>query len=378
MFTNAIFTKANARRKLLGLAIGVFGISAAVACTGLEGIDQAAAQAIVQNVDSLSGEVTVQFKDGTTTTFNLADVDVAALSQLIGDASMQAGDEIEIELDSSNNVKAVTPHTANLEATIVAVDADANTMTIEAANGVQIVLTLTVDTRIELDEHEGGTVSDLAPGMLLKVKYDTDTNEALKIKHDVDDENDDENEVKGVITAINADDHTITVDADGVVETYTVLADTEIKVNRRAPFSELQVGMLVQLEFDSATLELTEVKVKQDNEGDEHGRGNDDDDDEGELKGTVTAIDTDAGSITVEGEDGVVETYVVHSDTEFENGALGDVTVGTQVKIEFDAETLALSKVEVKSDDDSDQDEDVDHDSDDDGENDGDHDEEDD
>ncbi len=349
---NAILNRFSVRRSLLGLVVGVFGIASAVSCASLADLDPVAAEAIIQNVDSLSGEVTVQFKDGTTTTFNLEDVDIEALSQLIGDASLQAGDEIEVELDSSSNVKAVTPHTANLKAMIVEVDTDADTMTVEAFNGVQLELTFTVDTRIQLDDDVRGTVADLAPGILVKVKYDTETNEALKIKH----EDDDDNEEKGAITAINADDHTITVEGvNGVVETYIVLPHTEIEVDGRAAFSELQVGMLVELEFDAATLELDEVEVKLDD--DDHSRG--DDDDEHELKGTITGVDVDAGTITVESLNGITETYTVHSDTEIEIGddaSLSDLEVGMQVEIEFDGETLALSEVEVRMEDDEDED----------------------
>lgn len=349
----SIFHRFNARRSLLGLAVGMFGLTAAVACTGLEGLDAAAAEAIIQNVDSLSGEVTVEFKDGTTATFNLKDVDVEALSQLIGDASLQVGDEIEVELDASNRVSAVTPHIANIHAMIVEVDTDANTMLIEAQNGVQLLLTLTAETKVDLDDHEQGTVQQLLAGMIVKVKFDTETDEALKIKNDADDDDDDENEIKGVITAISAEDHTISIEGEnGIVETYTVLSDTEIKIHGRAPFGELEVGMLVELEFDDE-LALSEIEVKLDD--DDEGRGSDDDDgDQHELKGVITAIDPDTQSITVESLEGVVETYSVNSETEIE--IRGDVPfveleVGMQVKIQFETDSLVLNEVKVRTTD---------------------------
>lgn len=354
MIGNTIFQKTRVKRSLLRLAVGLFGLTAAVACTGLGGLDSATAQAIVQNVDSLSGEVTVQFKDGTTTTFNLADVDVDTLSQLIGDASLQAGDAIEVELDASNRVSAVTPHIANVHAMIVEVDTGASTLLLEAQNGVQLLLTLTVQTKIELDDHEQGTIQGLSAGMLVKVKYDTNTDEALKIKHDVDDEGD-ELEVKGVITALSADDHTITVeDENGVAETYTVHSDTEIKIRGHAPFSELEVGMLVKLEFDLESKALTEIEVKHE----------DDDVDQHELKGLITAIDLDGSTITVE-DDGVEETYKVHSGTEIEihgHAAFSDLEVGMRVKIQFETDSLALNEIKVRTEDaGDDEDEEDDH-----------------
>lgn len=351
MIGNSIFHRTRAKRSLLGLAVGLFGITAAVACTGLETLDAAAAEAIVQNVDSLSGEVTVQFKDGTTTTFNIDEVDVETLSQLIGDASLQAGDAIEVELDASNRVSAVTPHIANVHAMIVELDIDANTMLIEARNGVQLLLTLTAQTKVELDDHEQGSINNLLPGMLLKVKYDTNTDEALKIKHEVDDEDDDEHEIKGVITAIGTEENTITVDAAGDIQTYTVLSDTEIKIDSRALFGDLEVGMLVKLEFDSASEALREIEVKLGDDDDDHGHGHDDVDDEGELKGTITAIDPDSLSITIEHLNGIVEIYTANSDTEIEIGSdvtFGDLEVGMQVKIHFDAKSLLLREVEAR------------------------------
>lgn len=371
MIGNSIFRNMTVKRRLVGLAIGAFGLTAAVACTGIEGLDAQAAEAIVQNVDSLSGEVTVEFKDGTTTTFNLADIDMETLSQLIGDASLQAGDAIEVELDGSNSVSAVTPQVANVEAMIVEVDTTANTMLVEASNGVQLLLTLTAQTKVELDDDEYGTVQGLLADMLVKVKYDTNTDEALKIEHDAHDEDDDEHEVKGVITAINADDHTVTVeDLNGVIETYAVLSDTEIKVHGHAQFADLEVGMLVKIEFelDSGAMSLREIEVKtEDDDNDDYMRG--DEEDQHELKGTITAIDPDAHSITVEGLNGIEETYTANSSTEIEIGddaSFSDLEVGMQVKIEFETGSLVLEEVEVRTEDDDDDDHDDDEDEDDD------------
>ncbi len=368
----SIFHSVSARRRLLGLAIGAFGLTAAVGCTGLEALDAEAAQAVVQNIDSLSGEVTVEFKDGTTTTFNLADVDIEALGQLIDGVALEAGDEVEVELDSSKRVRALTPHATNVLGVIRNVDTDANTLTIQAAYGAELVVTLTARTRFDLDDDSHGTVTGLAPGMAVTVKYDTGTNEALRIRHEHRNRDNDEDELKGVITALDPDAQSITVETqNGVSETYTVQSYTEIEIHDDAAFGDLEVGMLVKIEFDQDTLALYEVHVKvDDDDDDDHGRGHDEHDGDdhdrggddadgpvGELHGRILAVHPDANSITVEHENGIEETYTALTDTEIvigEPATFGDLEAGQLVRIWFDRETLELILMHVRVEDDDD------------------------
>ena len=97
------------RKRMLGIVVGLMAIWATVACADLQDIDAAVVQGILQNVDSISGEVTVQFKDGTTMTFNLEDVDIEALQAIAGSAVLQPGDEVELTLDEDDSVTTLAP-----------------------------------------------------------------------------------------------------------------------------------------------------------------------------------------------------------------------------------------------------------------------------
>ena len=284
--------------KFTGVLIGLTAIAASVGCADLQNADTAVINGILQNVDSVSGEVTVQLKDGTTTTFNLEDVDVEALQAIAGSAVLQAGDEVELTLDDDDSVTSLTPSTAKTEGTVVNVDLDASTVTIDAENGVHFTVIVEANTEIKAKGRGSSTsdITELIPGLNVKVNYDPETSVASKIQfrrqglggddeNDKDDEDDnDENDVKGIVTGIDTDAHTITLnDEKGDEFTFTVMASTEIDDDGPVAFGAIQPGYEIEIKFNPQTMEATEIEIAEADEADEDDDGDEtDEDDDGD------------------------------------------------------------------------------------------------
>ncbi|MCH8230065.1 MAG: hypothetical protein IIA53_07030 [Chloroflexi bacterium] len=258
------------RKRLLGIVVALMAILATVACVDLQDIDAAVVQGILQNVDSISGEVTVQLKDGTTMTFNLEDVDIEALQAIAGSAVLQPGDEVELTLDEDDSVTTLAPSIAKAEGTIVSVDIEASTVTITAENGIEFTVAVTPETRIQ-GKGPGSSaseLSELSPGMVVDVKYNPETLDASRIhfdRRDRDRDDEDEDEVKGVISSIDTDAHTITlVDENGDELTFKVVPSTEIDDDGPVTFSAIQLGSEVEIEFDPRSMEALEIEIEED------------------------------------------------------------------------------------------------------------------
>ena len=272
------------------MLVGLIGLIAVTGCAELGALDAATLKGVLQEVDTVSGEVTVQLKDGTTTTFNLEDVDIQALSNIIGQASLQVGDEVSLNVSASNEVQSVATTRAKLEGAVTSVDREAHQLTVEAASGVSLTVQLTLQTRIEFERGGGNaTVDDLVPGTLVEVRYDTSNNEAIKVEiendhsghgrsgedreseeHGRNHEDGDEDEIEGIIRAIDDVLHTVTVEHEnGTEATYTVVSDSELDIDGSASFAELTVGMNVEIEFDPETLEIEELEVKDEDDEDD-------------------------------------------------------------------------------------------------------------
>ncbi|MCZ6539221.1 MAG: hypothetical protein O6922_05290 [Chloroflexi bacterium] len=274
------------RKRMLGIVVGLLAISAMMACGDLQDIDAAIVAGILENVDSVSGEVTVQLKDGTAVTFNLEDVNIEALQAVAGSAVLQPGDEVELTLDEDDSVTTVAPSIAKAEGTILSVDIEASTVTITAENGIEFTVAVTPETHIQGKGPgpSASELSELSPGMVVDVKYNPETLDASRIhfeRRDRDRDDEDEDEVKGVISSVDTDAHTITlVDKNGDESTFKVVPSTEIDDDGPATFSAIQLGAEVEIEFDPQSMESLEIEIEETDDEDDDDEDEDDEDDE--------------------------------------------------------------------------------------------------
>ena len=256
-----------------------------MACRGL---DQNAIAGILQNVDSLSGQATVKMNDGSTMTFDLGQIDLSAVKAAAGSASLEVGDPVKLSLSGSGQnrqVRAAQAERLKVRGTIQSVSGQA--VTITAENGVTLQVTVNAQTKIEVNDENTGTLADLQVGASVKVKYDPETNVAVKIElgdeekgRGKSDQGKEKSRVTGEITSINAEKGTLVVLTDsGEVVTITVSSGTEIETEGADTFGSLIVGMTVKAKYDPATGIAKSIEVKEVGEKDEAG-----DDDQNDLE----------------------------------------------------------------------------------------------
>jgi len=152
----------------------------------------------------------------------------------------------------------------------------------------------------------------------------------------------DEGEVKGTISAINGQQVTITPKEGGTPVTVTADDSTQIEVGGQlATLADLQVGQTAESEYDPTTLIAFSIQVDIP-----------DTEDEGEISGTVAAVDTALGTLTITPTGGgadVVLTVTAATEIEVngENATLADVQVGMPVNAEYDTTTLVATEVKA-------------------------------
>jgi len=168
-------------RKIIGISAALL-LVLAVGLTSCGTLDLQSLQGMIKNVDSLSGNVTVTLKDGTTTTFNLADIDLQAVKDSIGNISVDAGDNVSIRRDNHGKVTCLIADKAEIEGVIKTIGADTITITTEE-NG-DITLKVTAGTLIISKTAGTVALSSLTAGQKVEARYDSTTMQAVKLKID--------------------------------------------------------------------------------------------------------------------------------------------------------------------------------------------------
>lgn len=169
------------KRKLFGL-VALLAVVLLLGLTACSAQDVQSFQGILNKIDGLSGNVTVTLKDGTTTTFNLADVNLDTIVNALGNASLDIGDNITIKKDNHGKVRRLEVRNADVEGTITSLTADNVTITTEKRG--DITLQITPETLIITKSTGRTSVSDLKVGQKVEAKYDITSLKALKLKID--------------------------------------------------------------------------------------------------------------------------------------------------------------------------------------------------
>jgi hypothetical protein len=167
------------KRKIIGLS-AILAVVLLMGLTACSPQDLQAYQGMLKNVDSLSGNVTVTLNDGTTKTFNLADIDQQALKDTLGNLNIEIGDNVTIKQDNHGSIRKMEVHAGEAEGVIKSLGTDNITLTTEE-NG-EVTLQVTANTLII--EKATGTIAftDLAVGQQVEARYDNSNMQATKLK----------------------------------------------------------------------------------------------------------------------------------------------------------------------------------------------------
>lgn len=326
-------------QKIRGASLALFLVCALVIMAGCGQPTLQQLEGILQNVDSLSGQVTVKLKDGGTITINLQDVKVEALRRALGTASLEPGNRVTVQMSQEGRVTNLKAHVAEAEGFIKSVDQGKQTITIALERGGEVTLQVASDTRIEVEGLQGpGSLALLQAGQEVEAKYDVQTMKALKVEVE-EEEVEAEGELEGIITAINANARTVTVRSEkGIEETLRVTERTRLKIDGIGLFSQLRVGMAVEVDFDRTTKELVKLEVEEKAL-------------KSEVEGIVVAIDSAKKTLTIRSKQGREETLRVVEGTRFKLDGLGDFSnlkVGMEVEAKFNPVSKELVKLEVE------------------------------
>jgi len=220
----------------------------------------------LQNIDSVSGNITVKLKDGTTQSFNLTDVKLATISQALGKANLEIGDQVVVKARKGGEVEEVETDNAEIGGVIVSLGTGNGTNNITITTQKQGNITLTVTPNTTIRNRGAANYSSLQVGQRVEVKYDVITKTALRINVNNEDAT---GEAAGIIQAVDNTTKTITIatNKSGNI-TVTVTANTSIRVEDKGTttFADLKVGQRVEVRYDVAT--KTAIKLTVENEPD--------------------------------------------------------------------------------------------------------------
>lgn len=242
----------------------VFAAILSVVVAGVAGCTQADLQDLqgtLKNVDSVSGNVTVTLNDGTTRTFNFTDVEVDTIRQAMGNATLEVGDHVKIKVRVNGDVEEVEVDNAEVHGIIKSLGAD--NLTITTRKQGDITLKVTAETKIRIEDSGTAAFSDLKVGQEVEVKYDVTTKNALRINVDEDEE--DEGEIEGIIKAIGTDNTTVTITRENNADvTLNITSGTviEIEEDRTGAFSDLKVGQKIEADYDVSTMNVQKLEIK--------------------------------------------------------------------------------------------------------------------
>ena len=154
---------------------------------------------VLQNVDSANGKITIVTNDGKTVTIKISsDTEVKAEGADTTVGTLEPGASVEIKVEKEKQVASrIDARQAEVEGNIVSVIS--GNITIKTENNRQVIIQVTNQTRIELDNDRPGTLANLQAGVKVEAKYDPTTLLALRIKiEDEDDDADDDKETSKI------------------------------------------------------------------------------------------------------------------------------------------------------------------------------------
>jgi hypothetical protein len=247
------------------MKLKLFGLTALVSVVLLLGLTACSAQelqslqGVLKNVDTVSGNLTLKLKDGTTTTYNFADLNPASILDSQGNLRFDIGDNITLQVYKHPNVKFPQFQYAFAAGTIKAIGTD--NITITAVNNGDITLKVTAQTWIVTTGKGKAALTDLLVGQKVWTSYEKTSMNAYMIRVDFQQE---QASAMGTIKTVYSSNSTLTVTTlkKGDI-TLQVTADTMIRIGGKGvgTFSDLQAGQKVEVQYEVATMKALKIST---------------------------------------------------------------------------------------------------------------------
>jgi Cu/Ag efflux protein CusF len=153
---------------------------------------------------------------------------------------------------------------------------------------------------------------------------------------------------KGVVTAIDTTAGTVTIhdkksDQD-VTVSVTEMTRIHKNENEHATLADLAVGDKAAARYDTATMNAKRIQAKSPKVK------------PAKVVGTISAIDADAQSVTIQPKKGDAVTVFVTADTKINRNdapaTFADLVVGDHAAAKYDPNTMQATKINASSEDD--------------------------
>ncbi len=220
-----------------------------------------------------------------------------------------------------------------IRATLKSLDAAAGTLTVSESREREVserTLNLIKNVKVTIDGRDT-RLSDLVPGNLLLLQVSGESGDVLAIRAEGA-------AVTGVIRSVDPLARTITLGGDRE-RTLTLAPDAKVLLEGRpGELAGLREGMRVSLRLSSDQRSVVAIQV---GEGRQEGEGRRPDGDRREtplVGGVVKAVDAEARTITLAGEDRD-QTFPVHREARIN---LAEIRPGTRVQLRLTADRSAV------------------------------------
>jgi len=252
---------------------------------------------------------------------------------------LRVGDKTTLNFDTTTKlVDDMSADFGNYEihGSIEAVDAVASKFTIASEEGLNSVVVKVDETTVIERNGVAATFADILLGDKVEAKYNSSTMIASSIKVESED-----GELHGTVSAVDLVGNTVSITpelggADVVlnISLSTVITREDLVVT----LADLLVGDAVEAKYDSVSMIASFINSE--SEG-------------GEVHGTISAVDTTAGTVSVTpelgGADVVVtvdlSTVVIRNDVPAE---LVDLQIGDRIEVHYDSATMIASLVDAE------------------------------
>jgi hypothetical protein len=322
------------KRKLFGLVALLLGVML-LGLTACSAADMQSLKGILKNVDSLSGNVTVTLKDGSTQTFNLANINLDTILNTPGNLSFDIGDNVTVKINKHGKITGIGTQNAEADGFIKSLGTD--NVTITTDNNSSITLKVTPFTLIITKSEGRGLFSDLQVGQTIEARYNITNMTALKIKTDYQK---DTATIWGTIKAMSLDYTfiTITTQAKGDIN-LKITPETVIWIwgKASATASDLKADQSVTVQYNLTTLQATNITVDLLKN-------------QGNAWGTIKTISSDNSTVTI--------TTLAKGDINLKitpetviwiwgkaSATASDLTAGQSVMVQYNLTTLQATNI---------------------------------
>jgi len=263
------------------------------------------------------------------------EVKIGDLRLTSGELDLLEGLIVRVEFDPSNfrlrEIKADATRAVTASGTVAVVDPSARTLSVQTRDGVlQLQVPVNADIRID---GRSVQLSDVEPGDRVQVTFlrtGQSTGIALQVRV-TEAPQPAPRTVTGTITAVNAQAGTLTVQTpDGPLQ-LQVPANADIRLNgRSATLADLEVGDEARVTYrvnangTNTVLQIRATEAQQPAPR--------------TVTGTITAVNAQAGTLTLETRDGLLQLQVsANTDIRLDGRSvsLGELEVGDQAQVTY-------------------------------------------